>query len=243
MKDMIILAETVEGKRNKERGRGNQDVIGVFQDNRIVCASVNDGCSGCEYPRLAGEINAKIAETTARKMEEQLFYEHQFKRSIAQEYKKAMEVSGAPLNELCSTTAFVAIDKLSYSYIAFTCGDSGILSFDTSLKVRCFLEPKSGFRKSLTYFTNDTFAVQNVGKFRQGRLGSDIAGFILYTDGADTIADSLHDRDNPAERLLHAVYSDMYESEKDRLISELITRTSDDISVIIVAPTDDQRQL
>ncbi len=184
----VHVEKTVTGARHIYQDKQNQDYVKFYENESVVCISVSDGCSGCEYPEQAAKINAKAAEIMAANRVTWSLSEKEFKKTAARIYSERFAESGYPVDELCATTAFVIIHKQTQEYIAFSVGDSAVLVVNEELVPRPLLEPVNGIRKTQTVFTNDNSAVVRLSGYSRGRIKGGISGFVLYTDGADTLA-------------------------------------------------------
>lgn len=238
-----IEFKSIAGRRHIYEGKENQDLIKVYEDNEIACISVNDGCSGCEYPVNAAKINASVAEKAAKNPVVWTMKESKFFKYIAGEYNRALCESGLPFDELCSTTAFVIINKRTGVFIAFSIGDCGILSYNAELRITALLKPQNGLQKSHTFFTNcDEFLLKRISQYHKGVL-TDIgfAGFVLFSDGAESIVTPPYDT---VQQLVCAGILPKKTSEQhlDTLFGHLSDVCSDDISIAVVSNITDKTE-
>lgn len=238
-----IEFKSIAGRRHIYEGKENQDFIKVYEDNEIACISVNDGCSGCEYPVNAAEINASVAEKAAKNPVVWTMKESKFFKYIAGEYNRALCESGLPFDELCSTTAFVIINKRTDVFIAFSIGDCGILSYNAELRVTALLKPQNGLQKSHTFFTNcDEFLLKRISQYHKGVLTDNgFSGFVLFSDGAESIVTPPYDT---VQQLVCAGILPKKTSEQhmNTLFGHLSDVCSDDISIAVVSNITDKTE-
>lgn len=239
MKGYISKGKSKTGTYNYQNGNSNQDSMSIFEskDNKkIVGICVNDGCSACDYPIDACKINNEVFKKIASSKNLWQMPEKNALKYIYNEYKEAFANADLPADKLCATTAWVLINKEKNTYKAFSVGDSAILSYNSELKFSVFLEPINIFRKSATYFTNDSIAMRTSSQFKSGTLDN-IIGFVAYTDGAEAIAEEPYSiiRKLVASAYVSAVEYDETEEEVFDYISSV---NNDDITVALLAVTD-----
>lgn len=236
MNDTRILIKSVRGRRHEFEGKENQDIIKKYEDDNVLCVVVNDGCSGCEYPETAAEISADIAIKIAKNKLIWNMNEKKFKIYVLNEYNQAFCKTGLPYEELCSTSAFVLINKQINSFIVFSIGDCTVLSYDFMLNVKSLAEPQNGLTKNMTFFTNtDSFLLKRVIQYHKGILKDNgISGFVLYSDGAENIAEQSY------EQVQQLICANLISEETgieymNELFGNLKDMSSDDISVAVLS--------
>ena len=241
MREYIVKAKSIEGKRNIENGSGNQDSVKIYENEEYLIVCANDGCTSCDYPKKACEINSEVAVNIGTEPAIFEIQEKKFKQLILNEYKERFDEANVPIEELSATTAFVVINKLTKQFIAFSVGDTAILSYNSDLRLSMLLAPKNGIIKSVTNFTNDNTAVKKYSQFKRGMIGDKFAGFIIYTDGAENISLNTNESSNQANRLLRACYTsdEEYTREEMKVFNSLKKLTSDDITIAIIASVND----
>lgn len=236
MSDTRILMKSVKGRRHEFEGKNNQDFIKKFEDENILCVAVNDGCSGCEYPETSAEISADIAVKVAKNKLIWNMNEKKFKAYVLNEYNQAFHGTGLPYEELCSTSAFLIVNKQTNIFIVFSVGDCTVLSYDCMLNVKPLAEPQNGLTKNVTFFTNtDAIILKRVAQYRRGTLNENgISGFVIYSDGAENIAEQSYEQ---VQQLICAgLISEATGTNcMDALFENLADMSSDDISVAVVA--------
>lgn len=236
---IITKGKTTAGTRNITNGMPNQDFILTCEDENIVTVSVNDGCTNCEQPTLAAELNAKAIQKAAKKSSVWSMPEKKFKQYMNECFNEIFSNTDFCYKELCSTTAFVIINKATGAYRAFSVGDTAILAYSKDGQFRQLLEPVNAFRKSSTYFTNDSFSVKKFGQFRQGTMNGDTAGFVIYSDGAENIACKPY---TAVKRLVSSAYvsDELYKAEEEKIFNNLGEETDDDISIVFTGIESDE---
>ena len=232
MTECRMYAKTIQGIFHKEREIPNQDCIKTFRHNNIAGCAMSDGCSSAEYAVPASAINCNVAEILSRDSVIWEYSEREFKQRVLNEYRKQFELSGYPYEELSATTAFVIINTETNEYIAFSVGDTGVLTYDEEMNFSVFLEPKNGIRKTITYFTNDDTAVKVYSCYRRGKI-FDISGFVLYTDGAEYI----EKHSSMLKSLINSINTsdEGYDEEENRLFEKLKEQSKDDISISVLS--------
>lgn len=230
----IIKHKSIRGKRNQERSNKNQDLVTFYKYASILSAIVSDGCTNCDYPNMATEINSRVVEAVAKEPSIWEIPEKKFKNLIRDEYIERFDASGYEKHQLAATTAFVIINEETDDYIAFSLGDTGIMIYREDLRTEVLLEPNNILTKSLTYFTNDDTAIRKFSCFRRGNMVEEkIAGFIIYSDGAEYVSNP---NNNQVKELIRALYiSDEEYMEKENEIFESMKKmTKDDISIAVI---------
>lgn len=243
MSDTRILIKSIKGRRHEFEGKSNQDIIKRFEDENILCVSVNDGCSGCEYPETAAEISADIAIKVAKNKLIWNMNEKKFKAYVLNEYNRAFCDASLPYEELCSTSAFLIINKQTNVFIVFSVGDCTVLSYDFMLNVKPIAEPQNGLTKNVTFFTNtDAIILKRIAQYRRGTItGNGISGFVLYSDGAENIAEQSYEQ---VQQLICAnLISETTGTDYMNILFNSIADTSsDDISVAVVSVITEKTQ-
>lgn len=236
MKRKYILKEhTTAGTRAVINGLQNQDNITVFEDDNILLACVSDGCTNAEYPVEASRMNGQVAVKASKVIWS--MPEKKAKQYLYECYNEIFSNSDYSYRQLCATTAFVMINKFTGAYRAFSVGDTAILFFNKNNQFRMFLEPVNAFRKSATYFTNNGLSVRKFSQFSKGILDN-MAGFVIYSDGAESISEPPY---TDIKRLVSSAYvsDELFDKEKTNLFSKLKELDDDDISIAIIAVSDD----
>ncbi|MDE5763635.1 MAG: protein phosphatase 2C domain-containing protein [Ruminococcus sp.] len=235
MRTYFLKEHTIAGKRNITKGMQNQDNITVYEDNNIIMACVSDGCTDSKFPVEAGRMNGQTAVKASKVIWS--MPEKKVKQYLNDSYNEIFSNSDFPYKQLCATTAFVMINKSTGAYIAFSVGDTAILSYNANGQFKMFLEPVNAFRKSATYFTNDSLSVRKFSQFKQGTL-DDIAGFVIYSDGAENISQPPY---TDIKRFVSSAYvsDESFNEEKENLFIKLKELDNDDISIALVAVSDD----
>lgn len=239
MKDYIIKTKTVVGKRNYDEGNGNQDSIKVYEDEKVIIVCVNDGCTGCDYPQKACDVNSKVAISLGRDPAIFEVQEKKFKQLAKDTYKEMFDETGVPIDELSATTAFVIVNKKTKQFLAFSVGDTAILSYNSDMRVSVMLAPKNGFMKSITNFTNDDYSVRKLSQYKRGIIDDKFTGFIIYSDGAENI---FNESSNQAKSLINACYisDEAYAQEEEKVFNMLRKLTKDDISIAILVSANEK---
>lgn len=237
--DIVSYGKSVAGRRHQFYEIDNQDHMNCYENGKISVSALSDGCSGCKYPALAAEITDLAALQLAQNEKIWNMDEEAFRKAAADQFQELFSVCSEPDAELCATTAFVIVNKETWEYIAFSVGDSAVLAVDENLNIRQLLEPVNGMRKTQTFFTNDRRDVIKVGCYSRGRLSAETAGFILYTDGAESLAEP------PFSDAKHLVTSALISQRMaDQFAEEYLEKTSsclaDDISFAAVMVRNEQ---
>lgn len=234
----IVKEKSAAGKRSITNGVPNQDNITVYEDEYVIVASVNDGATNCENPVAAAEYNGQAAVRAAKNRNIWSMPEKKFKQFLNNTFNEIFSNSDFSYRQLCATTGFVMINKSTKAYRAFSVGDTAILKYNKQGQFRTLLQPMNAFRKSATYFTNDSFSVKKFSQFRQGTITDDIAGFVIFSDGAESIALPPY---TDIKRLASSVYvsDDVHKKEQEKLFKSLHESTDDDISIAVLAVSDD----
>ena len=223
---------TIPGSRTITNNKENQDNITVYENEKIILACVSDGCTNAEYPVEAAKMNGQVAIEASRNIWG--MNEKKAKQYLCKCYNEFFSNS----DQLCATTAFVMINKLTKSYRVFSVGDTAVLSYNKNGMFNSFFKPINVFRKSATYFTNDELSVKRFSQFSQGTLNDDIVGFVIYSDGAEMIAHSPY---TDIKRLVSSAYvsDEIFNEEKTNLFNKLQEYDEDDISIAIISIDDD----
>lgn len=229
----ILKEKTVAGVRNRMNGLPNQDSILSYADEDIILICVSDGCTNCEYPVDASRLNGKVALKIAKKSNIFSLTEKKIKQQLSDTYNEVLSNSNFPYEQLCATTAFVLINRAVGVYMAFSVGDTAVMTYDAQGQFKTLLEPMNLFRKSATCFTNDSFSVKRFSQFKKGKI-DDIAGFVIYSDGAESIAVPPY---REIKRLVSSAYisDEAYQKEEEKLFRTLQELDDDDISIALIA--------
>lgn len=235
MRTYILKEHTIAGNRTIINGMQNQDNITVYEDNNILLACVSDGCTNAEYPVEASRMNGQAAIKASKVIWSMT--EKKAKQYLNDCYNEIFSNSDFPYRQLCATTAFVMINKSTGAYRAFSVGDTAILSYNATGQFKMFLEPVNAFRKSATYFTNDSLSVRRFSQFRQGTIDG-IAGFVIYSDGAESISEPPY---TDIKRLVSSSYvsDEVFGKEETELFTRLKSLDDDDISIALIAVSDE----
>lgn len=233
------LTKTVTGRRRQFKGKPNEDHVQFFENDKMLVVSVSDGCSGADYPLIAAKINAEVAEIIASNRMFWTLDEKGFKKATARIYSTQLAESGYPIEELSATTALLIINKETNDFLAFSVGDSAILALDEELNARPLLEPVNGSKKTQTVFTNDPSSIIRFAQYRRGRISAGAAAFIIYSDGAESLAVQPCFE---ATQLAAAVLLSNRTGEKyaDHLLKQLAEINSDDITFAVVAAANEK---
>mgnify|MGYP003293325214 FL=1 len=228
------IEKTVTGKRHAFEAKSNQDYIKIFENDKVFCITAADGASFSEYALIAAKINTDVAESIARNPLIWTIPEKKFRSLATNEFNVKLCESGYDYNELCSTIAFCIINKQTSEYITFSVGDCTVMAYNSDMRIRMLLDPQNGFKKSMTIFTNDEYGIKKIAKYHKGVLSDDTSGFILFTDGADSLAESPY---TVARQLACAVNINEKcgETHLNELFESLAKINSDDITVGCVA--------
>ena len=206
------------------------------QDAFIVCQPVPnvtlfggaDGCSSAAYCIEAAKINLEVAKTVAGQRSYWNMTPKAFIKNLARLLVERLQETGLDLDELAATLAFVMIDHTSGECIAFSIGDTAILSFDDSLHISEHLKPVNGISSNYTVFTNSIKLIQRYGYYKKTKITPKTAGFIVYTDGAQSlVADPSH---TEARQMLAGLILGKQDAA-EQTISHIAEIESDDITV------------
>lgn len=229
---------TQTGTNHQLQGLENQDSTAIISENNMTLVIVNDGCSGCEYPREAAELNVSTAKKLLQMPTVFSMNQKEFVRLMSELYLEAFSECGYPVNQTSATTAFVLIHQKTNRFIAFSVGDSAILTCTDRLQFRPLLEPLNGSRKSITCFTNSDYLTK-VACFESGRISAGTAGFLVYSDGAEMLADSPF---SEAQQLAAAALISKEAGRKTAaaVMEQIVDSSADDISFAFIMAKNDR---
>ena len=229
---------TVPGRRHLSMGKGNEDFVNVFENEQVLVYAVADGCS--ESPCAAPASEATVAAGIEFALNGDIW--KMKPKAIRDELLRVLDKHYLscpyPYEELAATTALLAINKISGKYLAVSIGDCSCIALNRQLEPALLLQPLNLFMQSdRTVFANSALAARSM-RMEMGTL-DDIGGFMLITDGANTLLDQDHTADIQQLTSLTVLSPKQAQTELQAYISKLTEVTSDDITVAIAMRSDD----
>lgn len=230
MLKMNLIGDSRVGKRHVETLMENQDKILMYEDEVIAALAVTDGCSACECAAEAAELTAKGALEFAKLDSIWNIRIKNMKQLLLDTLDRMFLDSDSPYDDLCATLALVVVHKPTHKYIAITIGDCSVFVIDRDLKSTMLLAPLNLLAKNQTVFAN-SFNAKSAMRIKTGRM--DFArGFVLYTDGADTLLSEPEILRHLAMKTIH-----MQEDSQrvlDSYMEQLLQQTHDDVTLGIM---------
>ncbi|MBQ8010012.1 MAG: protein phosphatase 2C domain-containing protein [Oscillospiraceae bacterium] len=230
MLKLNMMADSRTGKRHIETLMENQDRVLMYEDDTIAVLATADGCSACECAAEAAELTVNGAVEFAKLDSIWHIKLKNMKQILLDTLDRMYLASDSPYDDLCATLAMVVIHKPTHKYIAITIGDCSAFAIDRDLRSTMLLSPMNLLAKNQTVFAN-SYTAKNAMKIKTGRM-EHARGFVLYTDGANALADE-------PEILRHLAMKtiQMEEDSKEILNSymeHLLQQTHDDVTVGIM---------
>jgi len=223
------------GARAIAAGMNNQDRIDYYTNNVVEAIIMSDGCTGCESPERACEINHYVITSFIEKHKEELFSfrEKKLRDMLCDEFREAFDEEPEETSQLSATIAVIIINKMTRQFIVFALGDAAILTYNKKMHLQSFFDPQNALFgiKNMTYFTNNDSAMQKLSFIQKGYLDDNKCGFLMYTDGA-----AILDNEKESSLLLKAFYTspEAYESRLDTVVNKITKKYHDDYSIAFI---------
>lgn len=229
---------TVPGRRHLSMGKGNEDFVNVYESETVLVYAVADGCSESTCAAPASE--ATVAAGIEFAMNGDIWAMKQ--KAMRDEYLRILDkhylACPYPYEDLAATTVLLVINKVSDKYLAISIGDCSCIILNRALEPALLLQPMNLLRqKDRTVFANSSLASRSM-RMEMGAM-DDVGGFILITDGADTLIDQDHIPDLQQLTSLTVLSPKQAQGELQTYVGKLSETTSDDITVAITMRNDD----
>lgn len=231
---------TIAGRRHISMGKDNEDGYEVFEDDRLLALCVADGCSESPCAKAASEAVLKalieFAQGDIWEMKAK-----QIKTSVLKVIDKHLLTAPYEYRLLACTCALVIFNKFSDNYIALSIGDCQALVMTEELEPKQLLAPVNIFRhREHTVFANSSMAA-NAMKVEIGSA-SNIAGFILVSDGAERLCEPANADDLIQLSSVCVLSKEHAQTALEDHISNVIApTTNDDITVLFSMRTNNDR--
>lgn len=239
-KTFNTVGYTIVGRRHSSMGKDNEDGYEVYEDDRLLALCVADGCSESPCAKVASEavLNALIEFAQGDIWEMRA---KQIKTSVLKVIDKHLLAAPYEYRLLACTCALVIYNKLSDSYIALSIGDCQALVMTEELEPKQLLAPVNIFRhREHTVFANSSMAA-NAMKVEIG-FASNIAGFILVSDGAEQLCEPANAED--LVQLSSACVLSTKHAQaaiEDHVSNVIAPATNDDITVLMTMRSNSDR--
>lgn len=240
IKTFNTIGLTIAGRRHISMGKDNEDGYKVFEDERLLALCVADGCSESPCAKAASEavLEALIefAQGDIWEMKAK-----QLKTSVLKVIDKYLLAAPYEYRLLACTCVLVIYNKVSDSYISLSIGDCQALVMTEKLEPKQLLAPVNIFRhREHTVFANSSMAA-NAMKIEIGSA-SNIAGFILVSDGAESLCDPTNADDLIQLSSICVLSQEHAQTALEDHISNVIApATNDDITVLLSMRTNNDR--
>lgn len=239
-KTFNTVGYTIVGRRHSSMGKDNEDGYEVYEDDRLLALCVADGCSESPCAKAASEavLNALIEFAQGDIWEMRA---KQIKTSVLKVIDKHLLAAPYEYRLLACTCALVIYNKLSDSYIALSIGDCQALVMTEELEPKQLLAPVNIFRhREHTVFANSSMAA-NAMKVEIG-FASNIAGFILVSDGAEQLCEPANAEDLVQLSSACVLSTKHAQATIENHVSNVIApATNDDITVLMTMRSNSDR--
>lgn len=231
---------TIAGRRHFSMGKDNEDGYEVYEDDRLIALCVADGCSESPCAKAASEAVLKalieFAQGDIWEMKTK-----QIKTNVLKVIDKHLLAAPYEYRLLACTCALVVYNKLSDFYIALSIGDCQALVMTEELEPKQLLAPVNIFRhREHTVFANSSMAT-NAMKVEIGSA-SNIAGFILVSDGAERLCEPANADDLIQLSSVCVLSKEQGQATLEDHVSKVIApATNDDITVLLTMRTNSDR--
>jgi hypothetical protein len=234
------IAQSVVGQYHLGLGKENEDGYQVYEDERLVVLAVGDGCSSSACAKAACDavldgLVEFAQDTTIWDMKTK-----PLKAALLNYIDKHLLAAPYEYKLLASTCALVVINRVLGKYLAFSIGDCSVVVVESDLTPALLLSPVNLFQKKQnTVFANSSLA-NALMKVSVGDA-SNIAGFVLVTDGAESLFDL--EGANYLKKLSAkcVLAKDLAQSTLDSYIdNQLVPSTHDDVTVVMAVRSNDQ---
>lgn len=223
---------TIAGRRHISMGKENEDGYEVFENDRLLALCVADGCSESPCAKAASEAVLKalieFAQGDIWEMKTK-----QIKTYVLKVIDKYLLAAPYEYRLLACTCALIVYNKLSDSYIALSIGDCQALVMTEELEPKQLLAPVNIFRhREHTVFANSSMAA-NAMNVEIGSA-SNIAGFILVSDGAERLCAPANTEDLVQLSSVCVLSKEHAQTALEDHVSNVIApATNDDITVLL----------
>lgn len=240
IKTFNTVGLTATGRRHISMGKDNEDGYKVYEDDRLLALCVADGCSESPCAKAASEAVLKalieFAQGDIWEMKTK-----QIKTNVLKVIDKHLLAAPYEYRLLACTCALVVYNKLSDCMISLSIGDCQALVMTEELEPKQLLAPVNIFRhREHTVFANSSMAA-NAMKVEIGSA-SNIAGFILVTDGAERICEPANADDLIQLSSICVLSKEHAQTALTDHISNVIaSTTNDDITAILAMRANNDR--
>ena len=240
IKTFNTVGFTIAGRRHYSMGKDNEDGYEVYEDERLLALCVADGCSESPCAKAASDMVLKalieFAQGDIWEMKTK-----QIKTSTLKMIDKHLLAAPYEYRLLACTCALVVYNKLSDCYIALSIGDCQAVVMTEELEPKQLLAPVNIFRhREHTVFANSSMAA-NTMKVEIGSA-SNIAGFILVSDGAESLCEPTN-ADDLIQLSSVCVLSKEHAQTalEDHISKVIVPTTNDDITALLTMCTNSER--
>lgn len=226
------IGYTVAGRRHASMCKENEDGYEIYEDDRLLVLCVADGCSESTCAKAASEAVLKALIEFA-KSDIWEMKPRQMKNNVLKVIDKYLLAAPYEYRLLACTCALVAYNKVTNSYIALSIGDCQAAVMTEELEPRQLLAPVNIFgHREHTVFANSSMAASAM-KLEFGSA-SDIAGFLLITDGAERLCEASHADDLIQLSSICVLSQTQAQTALEEYVSnQIASATNDDITVLM----------
>lgn len=236
-----IIATSITGRRHEALGKMNEDSYIIHDDERISVLALADGCSKSPCGTKAAEATLEGIKKFALSSDIWTMKDKHKKEKLLSDLDNAFFAYPYPYADLQATCLVVIINKYSNQFIAIGIGDCSCAVITSSeLDAKMLINPFNILgQKNKTVFANDSAALGTM-KIETGDM-SNVAGFALVTDGADTFFEK-NNLDNIQQLAsLCVLNKGQAQEELDEIVHAISEKEVDDITIVMAMNSSNEK--
>ena len=179
------------GEYHKSLGKGNEDNINVYQDERYLFVAISDGAGSCPYAKEAAKSITDYSIPYCKANSTRLFncgytqLKEKF-RELLKYVRKMFNTTatkiGTNFKNMKGTLVLIMFDLVLGKYITLHIGDGVILEFEKPglSNYRVISNAQNGIDSRFTYFVNSD-DIFNLMRVHKGNIAKH--GYLICSDG------------------------------------------------------------
>lgn len=236
-----IIVTSVTGRRHKVLGKKNEDSYIIYDDDNISILAIADGCSKSPCGTKAAEATLEGIKKFALSSDIWTMKDKHKKEKLLSDLDNTFFAYPYPYADLQATCLVVIINKCINQYIAIGIGDCSCAVITSSeLDVKMLISPFNILgQKNKTVFANDSAASATM-KIETGDM-SNVAGFVLVTDGAETFLDKNNLNNIQQLASLCVLNRGQAQEVLDKVVHTISEKEVDDITIVMVMNSENEK--
>lgn len=236
------IAYTTAGRRHLSLGKENEDNFSIYEDEKILVLAVADGCSDSPCAKAAADATLKALIEFGRNTDIFEMQPKEVKSNVIRFIDKYLLAEPYEYSLLACTCAAIVTNKISKKYCAISIGDCRANVITEKLEPKRLLIPVNILRnREYTVFANSSVAM-NWMKVESGSVSTNIAGYVLVTDGADRLCDFSGYEELTKLSAACVLSKEYAQAALENYIADSIApSTNDDITVVMAMRCDDRQ--